>query len=509
MSYVLSVDAGTTATKVCLFNEDGALISSHTQEYRLKTPTPLHVEIDAETLWHAFTVGVTSTVQQAKVQPADIVAIGISAQGETLIPVDKTGSPLRPAIVWLDNRAQDEANILDAEFNDGSSYQITGQVKIVPTWPAAKILWLKRNEKRLFDKVHKFLLVEDYLIYRMTGQYVCEGSLITSTAYWDIITEQWWDDMLQYLSIQADQLPEIMFSGQIVAELNQQAAKELRLSRQTVVTTGALDQVAGAIGVGNVQPGMFSENTGAALAICAPVENPIFDPQRQMPIHYFGIPHTYMAHTFTTGGMVYKWFRDTFCSQEIDAASRSDLSAYYLMDQAAKHVEAGCEGLLMLPHLQGAMAPEANPLAKGVFYGITLRHTKAHFIRAIMESIACTIKRNIDVLEKLGIRVHEIRSLGGGSKSPLWNQIKADLTQRTILTTEVLEEAACLGAAILAGKAVGLYKDIHTACEKMVHIKTRYDPNPKNFATYEKTYRRYVQLYENLCNMFSEQKTHH
>lgn len=503
MSYILCVDAGTTATKVCLFSEDGVLIKSSTQEYTLATPTPLQVEIDAETFWNAFKTGVTAIMQQSDVAPTDIAAIGISAQGETLIPIDNTGAPLRPAIVWLDNRAQEEADILDREFNDGASYHITGQVKIVPTWPAAKIFWMKRHEKSRFDKVHKYLLVEDYLIYRMTGNYVCEGSLITSTAYWNIITEQWWDEMLQYLGIHADQLPEVKYSGEPVSELRLEAANELALSPHTVVATGALDQAAGAIGVGNVRPGMFSENTGAALAICAPVETPIFDPQRQMPIHYFGIPHTYMAHTFTTGGMVKKWFRDAFCSPEVDVASRTGLNAYYLMDQAAQLVAPGSEGLLMLPHLQGAMAPEANPQAKGVFYGINLRHTKGHFIRAIMEAIACIVKRNIDVLEGLGIQVQEIRALGGGSMSTLWNQIKADLTQRTILTTEVMEEAACLGAAILAGKAVGLYQDVASACDTMVHIKTRYTPNPKNFAVYETTYRRYVQLYKDLCNMFA------
>jgi len=505
MSYILSVDSGTTATKVCLFNKEGKLFGSSTQEYQLITPTALEVEIEAETLWNAFKIGVADVLKKTKLDPKEIRAMGISAQGETLIPIGKDGKPLRRAIVWLDNRAQEEAEILDKEFDDGASYRITGQVKIVPTWPASKILWIKRHEPEIFGEVYKYLLDEDYLIYRMTGETVCEGSLITSTVYWNIITEKWWDEMLDFLGISADQLPDIKLSGEAVGEISQQAASELGLSPRTVVSMGALDQAAGAIGVGNVRPGIFSENTGAALAICAPVEKPVFDPLRRMPIHYFGIPHTYMAHTFTTGGMVLKWYRDNFCQQEMNVASNAGINAYYLMDKEASRVDAGCEGLVMLPHLQGAMAPEANPKAKGVFYGFTLRHTKAHFARAIMEAIACMVRRNIDVLEDLGIKVNEVRALGGGARSPLWKQIEADLIQKPVLTTRVMEEAACLGAAILAGKAVGIYKDIEEACSRMVSIKDRFEPNPANFEVYERTYRRYAKLYDDLCGMFSEE----
>lgn len=502
MEYILSVDSGTTASKVSLFDERGELLAISTQEYPLITPSALAVEIQAETLWNAFKAGVSAALKRTRVDPDSIIALGISAQGETLIPIDKEGKPLRNAIVWLDNRAQEEAEILSGEFNDGTSYKITGQVKIVPTWPASKILWIKRNEPNIFRKVYKYLLVEDYLVYRMTGEFVAESSLLCSTVYWNIITRKWWDEMLDFLGISEDQLPEIRESGEAVGEILPTVASELGLSRRTVVSTGALDQAAGAIGVGNIRPGMFSENTGAALAICAPLEKPVFDPYGRMPIHYFVRPATYMAHTFTTGGMVLRWFRDIFCHQEMQVGSMSGIDAYDLIGQEAARVAPGSEGLVMLPHLQGAMAPEANPKARGVLYGFTLRHTKAHFARAIMEAIACIVRRNIEVLEDLGIRVNEIRALGGGARSRLWKQIEADVTRRPVLTMKN-EEAACLGAAILAGKAVGLYKSIDEACKKMVSIKERFNPNPANFEVYEKTYQRYVQLYNDLCGLFA------
>jgi xylulokinase len=503
MDYILSVDAGTTASKVSLFDENGELVAISSQEYALITPTSLAVEIEAITLWNAFKKGITEVLGKSKVDKNLIRALGISAQGETLIFLDKNGIPLRNAIVWLDNRAQQEAEILTEEFDPETSYRITGQVSIVPTWPASKILWVKRHEPEVFNMTSKYLLVEDYLIHKMTGRFVAEGSLLCSTVYWDINTRKWWDEMLEKLEITPDELPEIRESGEAIGELTPTAAAELNLSPKTVVSTGALDQAAGATGVGNIRAGTFSENTGAALAICAPLDIPVFDPQRKMPIHYFVKPGTYMAHTFTTGGMVLRWFRDNFCQQEMQVASTAGIDAYDILGMEASRISPGCEGLTMLPHLQGAMAPEANQKARGVFYGFTLRHTKAHLTRAIMEAVAFIVRRNIETLQSLGIRVGEIRTLGGGARSALWKQIEADITQRPVLTMKN-EEAACLGAAILAGKAVGMYRTVDEACGKMIAIKKRFEPNPENFDVYEKSYQRYVQLYEDLVGLFAK-----
>jgi xylulokinase len=505
MPYILSVDAGTTASKVALFDVDGRLVSSSTNEYELITASPLEVEVDAETFWNAFKTGVHQ-VLGSSVAPADIKAIGISAQGETLIAVDKQGKPLRRAIVWLDNRAQEEANVLDGEFNHGSSYAITGQVKIVPTWPASKIFWLKKHEPKTFQSTFKYLLLEDYLIYRMTGRYVAEGSLLCSTAYWNIRTRKWWDEMLDFIGVTADQLPDIRESAEPVDTLLAEPAEELGLSRTTLVATGALDQAAGAVGVGNVRQGLFSENTGAALAICAPLEELKMDPKVQMPIHYFVKPGTYMVHTFTTGGIVLRWFRDKFCQPEIQVGTLTGIDPYDAMSSEAARVTPGSEGLVMLPHLQGAMAPESNPRAKGVFYGFTLRHTKAHFVRAIMEAIACIVRRNIDAIEEMDMRVDEIRALGGGAKSKFWKQIEADITKKPVVTT-CAETEACLGAAILAGKAAGLFKSVDDACSNMVQIKERFTPNEGNFRAYDQLYGKYAQLYNDLSSLFEKELT--
>ena len=298
-------------------------------------------------------------------------------------------------------------------------------------------------------------------------------------------------------------LPEIWEPGEKVGPLLPDIAQELGLSTDTTVCTGALDQAAGTIGVGNIQPGIFTANTGGALAICATVEKPFIDPKFRMPCHYHAIKDTYMAHTFTTGGMVLKWFRDAFCQVEMAVDDLTGMDSYNILGKEASGIAPGCDGLTMLPHLGGAMAPEDNPLAKGVFYGITLQHKKPHFVRAIMESVAFIIRRNIEVIEDLGINFNEIRVLGGGSKSPIWTQINCDVLNREVSVMGG-QEAACLGAAMLAGNAIGMFESMETAARIVTSAEKTYYPDIKAVKTYDKMYQQYINLYDALVGMFAK-----
>ncbi len=501
MPAILAFDIGTTALKCALHDLNGEVLAKASEEYQLITPDADSVEMDLEAYWQAFKSAVARVLNESQVDSSEIKALGISAQGETLVLVDRDGKPLRRVIVWLDNRAQKEAEVLGETFGHRHAYEITGQVKLVPTWPASKILWLKQHEPGIFEKTARFLLIEDYFLYRLTGEFVCEGSLVTSTCYWNFRTRNWWKEMLDKLGISEDQLPRYQESGEPVGKLRAEVAAELGLSPGTIACTGALDQACGAIGVGNIKPGIFSENTGAALAICATVDEPVLDPDNQMPCHYHGLPGLYMLHTFTGGGIVMRWFRDEFAAMEMQVSKASGVDAYELMGHSASRVAPGCEGLVMLPHLQGAMAPEANPKASGVFYGFTLRHGRSHFTRAIMEAVCFIVRRNIDVIEGLGVKVNEIRALGGGARSRIWKQMEADIIDRPVLTT-TNEEAATLGAAILAGKAVGLYSSVEEASGRMIQVKERFEPVPANRAVYNDAFGTYLKLYDALCPLF-------
>ena len=503
MRLLMGLDIGTTALKAALFDTKGTLLAVTTQEYQLLTPAVNYVEESPQVYWDAFHVAVSSLKELHPLSASDEIALAISAQGETLFFIDKDGKPLRNAIVWLDNRAEEEALSLKERFGDETCYAVTGQVSFEPCWPASKILWVKNHEPEVFAKTDKFLLIEDYFIYRLTGKFATEGSLVCSTTYWDIINKTYWPEMLEFMGVSENRLPPVRESGEVVGQILPEVAEELGLVKQVSVCTGALDQAAGAIGAGNVKEGMSSEAIGAALAICAPVSRPVFDPNRMMPLHYFALPNTYMIHTFTNGGMTLRWFRDQFCPVEMEAQKLGIDDAYNMINKQAAQVPAGSDGLVMLPHLAGSNAPDVNAKAKGVWFGFTLQHTRAHFMRAVMESIGYIVRRNIDSMAAMGIEVKEIRSLGGGSKSKVWNQIKSDINQISLETVNSVE-APSLGAAILAGKAVGIFEDVQSAVASMVQVKERTQPNPAMKDIYDEGYAMYKKLFADLGECFKQ-----
>jgi xylulokinase len=264
-----------------------------------------------------------------------------------------------------------------------------------------------------------------------------------------------------------------------------------------------MDQLLGAVGAGNIAAGVITEMTGGALAVVATTDRPRFDPLRRVPCHYHGRPDLYALLAWNqTAGMALKWFRDEFCAAEIEAAARAGRDVYDDLMAMAATAPAGCQGLIMLPHLEGAACPEFNPEAKGVFFGATLRHGRPHFIRSILEAVAYMLRQDVALVEELGATVQEIRSIGGGARSPLWSQIKADVLQRPI-TTLACEEVACLGAAMLAATAVGHFADLAEAVAAMVRVRRTFEPDPANAAVCETGYVRYLELYQRLAPMFA------
>ncbi|MEA4893811.1 MAG: FGGY family carbohydrate kinase [Oscillospiraceae bacterium] len=499
---ILGIDIGTTSLKAAVYDCTGQQKSAAIQEYSLLTPETNMVEAPCDIYMHSIKKCLSDIRLKDGVKMNNITVIGFSVQGETLVFLDENGAPVHNAIVWMDTRASTQAEKLRAHFGDEKCYEITGQVSFEACWPASKIMWLRENAPKEFDHIRHILLLEDYIIYQLTGKIVAEGSLLTSTEYWDIRTKRYWKDMLDFIGIDEDYLPEIRESGESVGTILPAMARELGVSPAAVITTGCLDQAAGAIGVGNIKPGIFSENIGAALAICVPTAKLTYDPNRQMPVHYFALPDTYMMHTFTTGGMCLRWFRDSFCENEIGMQDKTGLDSYYLLDLEAAKIPSGSDGLITLPHLQGSMAPDVNLNAKGVFYGATLKHTRAHFIRSIMESLGYVICRNLEAIDAMGLTVRQIRTMGGGSKSDIWNQIKADITGKQLNVTYSSQDTACLGAAILAGKAVGVFSGIESAVNSMVKIKKTFEPNPANHEIYNKQYQKFKLLQSSLSELY-------
>jgi xylulokinase len=480
MSLILTLDAGTTSMKGALFDLSGKMLACRIYEYHLEKPAPDIVEIDAEVYWFTAKSVIAEILKQTSVSPEEIKALGVTSQGETLIVVDKNGKPLRKAIVWLDNRAKLEAQQIKKKFGQELVYKATGQQDIVPAWPAAKILWLRNNEPQVYKSAAKFLMLEDYLIYRLTGQFATDHALNPSTLYYDLTKGCWWQEMLDYIGISKEQLPALLNSGQTAGNVS----ADIGLSKKTVVTVAPIDQVAAAVGAGNIAPGMITETTGSALSICATVGQPVYDSQMRIGLYHHGVPGLFVLLPWIpTAGMVLRWFRDQFC-ENMD---------YEALTQIAAVVPCGSEGLILLPHLNGMYSPDVNSNAKGVFYGITLAHTKAHFVRAIFESIAFALRDNLEMLAESGIHYDNVVCLGGAARSHLWLQIKADVLQKQIRTMQC-EETTSLGTAVLAATGSGLFKNIQDAVKAMVHQAAIILPRKENKKNYEECFQTFKDL---------------
>ncbi len=497
---IAAVDLGTTSLKIAAFSTDGVMEGRAILPYSLKTPRPCFVESDPDIYMESVESGFRSLASQG-VDLQRIAAVGFSCQSETMVFADKNGKPLCNFISWMDNRAVKQAEYLSEKYGDEQCYIHTGQVGFAANWPAAKVLWMKENEPEIFRKTDKVALLEDYIIYQLTGRWAAECSMLSSTLYWDIREKNYWKLMLDEMGLSERHFPEIMESGEIVGEIRPEMAERLGLRCGTKICTGAMDNGIGSVGAGALHPGILSESIGSTLAVCMPMNTLSYDPGRRLPIHYYPINNTYMIHTFTSGGICLQWFRDCFCCTEKAYADLSGEDVYDLMTREASKVAAGADGLCFLPHLNGSQAPDRNTQARGVFLGISLMHGKGHFIRAIMESIGYLIRRNIEAISDMGIRTEEVRAFGGGSRSPLWNQIKADILQRPVCVTSS-KEAACLGAAMLAGKAAGIFDNIEEASASMVKITARYEPDPKKKDVYDNGYAIYKKLQEDCREVF-------
>ncbi|MEI7435893.1 MAG: FGGY family carbohydrate kinase [bacterium] len=484
MSLILTLDAGTTSLKGALFDLSGAMLCTRLQEYPLEKPAPDIVELDPEVYWEAARAVIAGILRETAVQPDAITALGVTSQGETLIVLDRHGKPLRKAIVWLDNRAKDEAELIRARFGREQVYHVTGQQDVVPGWPAAKILWLRRHEPEVFKAAAKFLMVEDYLVYRLSGRFVTDHALNPSTLYYDLCKGCWWGDMLEFIGISSAQLPALMNSGEVAGTV----VAEPGLSKKTIVTVAPIDQVTAAVGAGNIEPGMLTETTGCALAVCATIKRPFYDPQMRVGLYRHAVPGFFVLLPWIpTAGMILRWFRDEF-GAGLD---------YTALVATAAAIPPASDGLVLLPHFSGMNSPDVNPEAKGVFYGITTAHRKAHFVRAILESVAYALRDNLELLDESGIQCREVTALGGAARSNLWLQIKADVLQRNIRVMRC-EETTSLGIAVLAAVGAGAFTDIAGAVKAMVQPAATIAPDPKNLSVYEAGFRHYKELNKRL-----------
>ena len=493
----LVIDFGTSAIKAGIVDGAGLLLGVGTVDYALDTPRADWVECEVDTYWSAIKAAID--IAQFQVQSEHgaqpLAAVTFSSQGETFLCLDDAFQALRPAVVWLDNRAGSEADELSRRFGAEEIYARTGQIDSYATWPAAKLLWLKRHEPQTFARTRYFALLEDWLIARLTGELVGEVSLWSSSLMLNISDGTWWPEMLDLLDIGPERLPRIVTSGDVVGHVGDAIARELGITPGVPVVAGALDLLVAAAGAGNIAPGTVSEITGSVLGIgtCVP-ERPT-DLSLMMPVYKHIVPGLWCVAPYSqTAGLVLRWIRDNFYGPPGQLSL--DVQFEAVVAEGAR-VAPGSEGVMFLPHLAGAWFPEFDLSAKAAIVGLTLGSGRGHVVRAALEAVAYMLRGHVENLARIGVHPEKLISLGPSAQSLVWRQIKADVTQLPVERV-TSAEAAIVGGGVLAAVGIGAHPDFASAVTEMVHPLDRTLPDASLEQVYVRQYRHYQTLFATL-----------
>lgn len=497
MDKILTFDVGTTAIKTCVFDRALKLCAIRTDEYDLHTAGGV-VELQPDTYWQTMCRAVALIGKE--VELSTVRAICLTTQGETMIPVDTEGTPLHNAVVWLDDRAKDQAEQISEVISPEELYRLTGVTDMNGFVPLAKLLWFRQNRADIYEHAYKFLLLEDYLLHRLTGEFVTEKSLLTSTAWYDIRNDRYMTELLEKLDLSEDKLPRILECGQTVGTLTQEAAAQLDLCPNVQVFAGAMDQIAAAIGGGGLRDGVVTATVGTAMVLTSAISSMDDCTDRSLIVYRGAKEGEYVLLPLcNTAGAVFKWYKDQCSALDAAQCKESGEDVYDRLCALAAQSEPGAQGVTLLPYFAGSMQPNLVPDAKGVFYGLGLGTDHKAMTRAVLESIGYMLRENLEMLEQFGKRPEKVHFFGGGSKNPIWNQIIADITGAELV---LLEQSECgsLGAAMLGAVQMGWFETLEQAqsCNCVRQVVT---PDPANKAAYDIAYGRYLKLLRTLIPM--------
>ena len=491
---LLGFDVGTSAVKAGAFDLAGRRIAQASRPVPLQTPFDGACEVDPRDYWEALR-GACADLWGAGVDPERVRALAVAAHAETLLPLDADLEPVRPGIVWVDTRSVREAEELGARFGVAELVRRSGQPEMIPMWPATKLLWLRRHEPERAARVRWWLQPLDYLTARLTGRVSSDASEYSSSLMLDIATRGWWQPMLDALGVSTGSLPELVPAGTPLGTATASARRELGLAPGTTVVMGGFDQACTALGAGNLRPGVVSESTGTSLAVVATVDRPPAGAGAGgVPCHVHVAPGKYFlcAHNPAAGSIV-RWFQSAL-APELSFAE---------IDAEAATAPPGCEGLVVLPAFSGTATPTFDAGARGVLYGLTLRHDRSFVARAILEGVAFSLAELIDAERALGVEPGELRSVGGGARSALWSQIKADVTGLPVRTTASPNLEGAVGAAIIAGVGEGLFAGLAEGADALVRFGGSFEPDPSRAEAYAEARQVHGELYPAVAGIFA------
>lgn len=473
MAFV-GVDLGSTNLKVALYNDQFQLISEESLPVSYKKDEH-YIEFDVEEYFQKLLKLLSDLPKDVK-----ITHMGFTGQAESLVILDKEGTPLSNAISWMDERSKEECNMIMQRFNKEEYEAVTGQLSVLPTWPATKILWLRRNRKEIFDQTANYMLLKDYIIYRFTGKKLADKSIATFSFYFDIYKQCYWSEMLDFIGISQEQLPTLVEPCTSAGKILPEVASQIGFDKSVKINLGTLDHFAGMIGTGNIKPGGISLSTGTVMGLS------IFSEKAEpcgIAMHYGFIPNTYvMLPVIESGGASLEWYRSNFMKE----------LSYAELDKEVEKRNPQ-ENIIFLPFVIGSNAPRFDENASGMFSGLRGNHDDFDLALAVMKGVAFILRENCDVLSNAKVEVDYIIATGGGARSKFWSQLYADITGIPILLPEN-QETACLGAAIAAAVEGGFYDSYESASNKVVKIVKEYKPRKNTM--YEKQYKQYRYLYD-------------
>ncbi len=489
-TFILAHDLGTTGDKASLFDETGQLLTSSFAGYETTYPYAGWAEQNADDWWQAVAESSQALLAQLSIRPTDVAAVSFSGQMMACLPIDKTGQPLRPAIIWADQRATAEATRLAQAVGESAIYQRTGH-RVSATYTGPKIMWIKEHEPEIYHRARAFLQAKDYVVYRLTGNLATDYSDASGTNLFNLNTLIWDQEIVQAAGIEARLLPQPCPSHQMVGYVAAAAARTTGLMEGTPVVIGGGDGACATVGAGVVREGDAYNYIGSSSWIALASPRPIYDPQRRI----FNFAHlnprlVCPMGTMQAAGGAYRWLKAWLCGEGQERG-------YQEMDRWAAQTPPGAEGLLFLPYLMGERSPWWNPAARGAFVGLCMRHGRGHAARAVLEGVAFNLRMILDALTEQGIELQALRLIGGGARSHIWRQILADIYGLPILRPRLLVEATSLGAAIAGGVGIGLWPGYDVAHD-LVQAEAAEAPDPANQAVYRELYPIFADAYRAL-----------
>lgn len=484
---LLGIDVGTSSIKGMLMEENGRILAISARNYDVSFPKPNYAEQDPRMWWVRLCQVMGELQRKCPRMKEDLQGIGLSGQMHGLVAIDKEGIPVRPAIIWMDQRATKELE----EIKEKIPFSRQGEIfhnQVFNGFALPSLLWMKREEPDLYERIDKIFQPKDYIRYCMTGEVGTEESDASAALLMDVGKREWAWDVLEILGIRREILPPLGHSWEVAGRVTEKAAKELGIRAGIPVVYGAGDQQAQSIGNGAVREGLLISNIGTGAQVSCYSKKDWYDTKLRTHTFCHGIPDGYTIYgAMLSGGMSLKWLKNNI----LNVGSFGELSAM------AGETAPGSDGVIFLPYLSGERTPLMNPGAKGMFFGLSIEQDRRHLARAVMEGVTYALKSSLDILQSMGIDAKRILASGGAAQSPVWLQIQADILGKEVQVCNVKEQA-CLGACMLAVVGCGVYGDIGQACENLVSYEEKiYLPNQENQSLYREQYVKFQGLYEN------------